>query len=68
MLRGKPAYAAGLQTSNTQHRTSNSEHPTPKAFASKASDIQHRMLRILSGIQPSGALPNGNYFGMMRPG
>jgi hypothetical protein len=25
-------------------------------------------LRILSGIQPSGALPNGNYFGMMRSG
>src|SRR6266404_9551211 len=25
------------------------------------------MLRILSGIQPSGVLHIGNYFGMMRP-
>ncbi len=25
------------------------------------------MKRILSGIQPSGALHLGNYFGMMRP-
>src|SRR5712672_3500094 len=25
------------------------------------------MMRILSGIQPSGALHLGNYFGMMRP-
>ncbi len=24
-------------------------------------------MRILSGIQPSGALHLGNYFGMMRP-
>src|SRR5437773_12576034 len=24
-------------------------------------------MRILSGIQPSGVLPIGNYFGMMRP-
>ena len=24
-------------------------------------------MRILSGIQPSGALHIGNYFGMMRP-
>ena len=25
------------------------------------------MIRILSGIQPSGTLHLGNYFGMMRP-
>ena len=25
------------------------------------------MLRILSGIQPSGTLHIGNYFGMMKP-
>src|SRR5262245_65413030 len=25
------------------------------------------LMRILSGIQPSGALHLGNYFGMMRP-
>src|SRR5437667_7164570 len=26
-----------------------------------------KIMRILSGIQPSGALHIGNYFGMMRP-
>src|SRR5204862_8164957 len=32
-------------------------------------DIRHlvNLMRILSGIQPSGALHIGNYFGMMRP-
>ena len=31
-------------------------------------DILHiTYMRILSGIQPSGVLHIGNYFGMMRP-
>lgn len=29
--------------------------------------LSSRVMRILSGIQPSGALHLGNYFGMMRP-
>jgi tryptophanyl-tRNA synthetase len=32
-----------------------------------ASAVTLRQMRILSGIQPSGALHLGNYFGMMRP-
>jgi tryptophanyl-tRNA synthetase len=37
-------------------------------FAARRSDqYVLRLMRILSGIQPSGALHLGNYFGMMRP-
>ncbi len=39
-------------------------------MANQTSDIKpqrSRTLRILSGIQPSGVLHIGNYFGMMRP-
>src|SRR6187399_1870234 len=30
-------------------------------------DVRFLTMRILSGIQPTGALHIGNYFGMMRP-
>src|SRR5258708_39744085 len=43
--------------------------PTAPPFALSSSSIplQTQLMRILSGIQPSGALHLGNYFGMMRP-
>jgi len=38
-------------------------------FGNSTFDIRHlvNLMRILSGIQPSGVLHIGNYFGMMRP-
>src|SRR3989442_40471 len=38
-----------------------------KAWFPSASLLPSCRMRILSGIQPSGALHVGNYFGMMRP-
>jgi tryptophanyl-tRNA synthetase len=34
---------------------------------SSASEVNQRIMRVLSGIQPSGRLHLGNYFGAMRP-
>src|SRR6059036_3066586 len=37
------------------------------SFLSSTSSAIFSLMRILSGIQPSGALHLGNYFGMMKP-
>ena len=39
----------------------------PKRLPPKDQVVTLRPMRILSGIQPSGALHLGNYFGMMKP-
>ena len=41
--------------------------PPRKTFEPSPSDLYVGPMRILSGIQPSGALHLGNYFGMMKP-
>jgi tryptophanyl-tRNA synthetase len=41
--------------------------PEAKRLNEAGSAVTLRRMRILSGIQPSGALHLGNYFGMMRP-
>jgi tryptophanyl-tRNA synthetase len=41
--------------------------PDPKTVEGNISACYRSGMRILSGIQPSGALHLGNYFGMMRP-
>src|SRR3954449_6864084 len=38
-----------------------------RSFSERQIPLPSRAMRILSGIQPSGALHLGNFFGMMRP-
>ena len=42
-------------------------HAAFPAFLPARSSINLRRMRILSGIQPSGTVHLGNYFGMMKP-
>jgi tryptophanyl-tRNA synthetase len=41
--------------------------PRENRAEAEATTSQRKTMRILSGIQPSGALHIGNYFGMMKP-
>ena len=45
----------------------NSDTNLPRALQPAAFSLSSPAMRILSGIQPSGALHLGNYFGMMLP-
>src|SRR5512143_3495552 len=55
-----------MENGNSSGRTEDAWQPTSR-LQPAAFPLRSRPMRILSGIQPSGALHLGNYFGMMKP-